>query len=786
MTDFMRSLRASGASSRGMLTKSIFLLGLVYLIVISSYVEGPLNPILLTALLLFFLFSRSRGNLGIEIPSMVFILVLILTSFTSIDPQRSFYEVWLIGVGIFLIFATARIVQGGFSSHLLVNFLLIVGLGLMIFSWADAGRWYLTWKSSSPGEWIPGISFRLNGGNTIAAYYHAILMIGLARLVYSRSRMGRLSLGGYCLSAASLIFLSSSRGAYISVLGGLFILVYLQWKNFEGWMLGLRSLFHRHRYLVFSLGAIALLLFAGVAYWYLHNMQAHPTHGAVMQSRNEFWGPAWKAFLRSPWIGNGPYTFASDYMNSVSVPPSPIFLHAHNAYLDILSGSGLVGFLISGWLIGTLLHRLWNLFHIKLQNRPDMIFAALLALSSFLIHSFFDGLYLMPLAAFNLCILIGSALGETKDPRKILSGIPVGIGVVVVAMAWVNLWMTTPYQKALQVADNGNLELAAEQFSLSIQRDPWLVLSQQQLGLVESIRASEGNSKALASAIQAMERAVALDSAYSVNHANLGALYKENGKLEQATEEFKQALELAPGWGTWHLNLGEVYEMQEKWDLSAQAYEQALTLESDWVADGFWTGTAFRSEISAEWQEMNSDIPEEKIQYAEEQVRHQPSAVPILELAAQEIEEQDLPPAERLLDIAQLAYFQNPAQRLELVWLKAEIAAAKGDWAKAISLGEEAMDGFRLQGAYGPGSTGKTLYGTGIFRLGIMKVELVPQLTLIHLPAPWPQRMVRLGSWYQKAGDPANCRAKTDELLGYVPDFFKRFPDMELDCIATR
>lgn len=358
MFDSIRSAKISSTSLRNVFIWSLVFLGLVYLILISSEIVGPLNPILLTVLLIFFLLTKSKGNLGIEVPALAFMAVLILTSFTSIDPRRSFYEVWLIGIGIFLIFATARIVQRGFSSRMLINFLLVIGLGMMLFSWFDAGRWYLTWKSFSPGEWIPGISFRLNGGNTIAAYYHGILMIGIAHLFYSRSRIKQVALGAYCLSAALLIFLTSSRGAYVAVAGGLSVLVWLQWKTFKAWLLALGELFRRYRVQILGLGLFIFLVFAGIVLLYLQGMQAHPTHGPALQSRNTFWVPAWNAFLRSPWIGNGPYTFASDYMQSVSVPPVPIFLHAHSTYLDILSGSGLVGLLVAGWLAGMLVYQL--------------------------------------------------------------------------------------------------------------------------------------------------------------------------------------------------------------------------------------------------------------------------------------------------------------------------------------------------------------------------------------------------------------------------------------------
>jgi putative inorganic carbon (HCO3(-)) transporter len=786
MNHIFSSSRISGVSLTGILIKGLVLLGLFYLIVMSSYTEGALNPILLSGLLILFLFTKPRGDLGIEIPSLLFLLVLILTSITSIDPRRSFYEVWLIGIGIFLIYVTARIVRLGFSSRTMVNFLLLIGLGFMIFSWLDASKWYSTWRSSYPGEWIPGISYRLNGGNTIAAYYHGILMIGVARFVTSKSRWERLSMGAYCFSAALLIFLSSSRGAYLAVIGGFCVLIVLQWSRLKKWIPILQNLFKRFRVLILGAGLIALLVLVAFTTWYIQNMQSHPTHVASLQSRNEFWEPAFKAILRSPWIGNGPYTYAIDFMQVTSIPPRDIFLHAHNMYLDILSGSGLVGFLVSAWLMGTLILRLWRSFHSEQQTTSFVVLGALLVLSSFLVHSIFDGLYLMPFAALNICVLIGSALGELKATQRKFSLIPMGLGIGITALAWVNLWLTKPYLDGLEAASAGDFRLAAEQFNLSTQRDPGLVLTYQQLGLAESILASEGDQTALERAIQAMEETVRLDPAYSPNHANLAGLYRANGQLDLAKEEFQQAIALAPRWPILVVNLGETYETQGNWSIAAEAYEQVLSLKPEWFADGFWTETAFRREFLSEWLEENSDTSVEEIQYTEEEITHQASARLILNLAAKKISDQEIRAAKRLLGVAQIAFFSYPDQRLELIWLNAEIAAASENWPEAISLGEEALDGFRLQGTYGPGSVGKTLYGTGVFHLRMMEVELIPQLTLIYLPDPWPQRMLKLAKWYTMNEDLLNCNSTLDELLQYIPDFAERHSELQLDCTLLR
>ena len=133
--------------------------------------------------------------------------------------------------------------------------------------------------------------------------------------------------------------------------------------------------------------------------------------------------------------------------------------------------------------------------------------------------------------------------------------------------------------------------------------------------------------------------------------------------------------------------------------------------------------------------------------------------------------------------MAQLAFFPSHSPGVELIWLRAEFAASRGDWETALSLGVETLEGYRLQGAYGPGSAGKTQYGKGVFRRSIMEVELVPQLSIIQLPEPWMQRTVKLYEWYLEVGDLDGCEAIFDELIDNFSDFTERYP--ELDCYSV-
>jgi hypothetical protein len=73
-------------------------------------------------------------------------------------------------------------------------------------------------------------------------------------------------------------------------------------------------------------------------------------------------------------------------------------------------------------------------------------------------------------------------------------------------------------------------------------------------------------ARSLCRMIQAFKRAVVLDPAYSVNHANLGALYRERGDHQRPIEELRITVGLAPQRANYYLNLGEAYEAENAWD----------------------------------------------------------------------------------------------------------------------------------------------------------------------------------------------------------------------------
>jgi len=200
-----------------------FIMGIVviYTILIAGYSNGIVIPIFLTLAGGFLLFKGKYIPDKLLIPILLLLVIGLFSSVFSANPQLSFYQTWLSGCGILLLFLFYVLAKQFQLKNALILAVALAGLGFMIFSWIDALRWYQSYQLAMPqGAWIPTISFRLNGGNTIAAFYSLIAFLLLGIGLERKNRLTKTIAGLGSLSTVFLILLSSSRGALLGVLAG--------------------------------------------------------------------------------------------------------------------------------------------------------------------------------------------------------------------------------------------------------------------------------------------------------------------------------------------------------------------------------------------------------------------------------------------------------------------------------------------------------------------------------------------------------------------------------------
>lgn len=91
-----------------------------------------------------------------------------------------------------------------------------------------------------------------------------------------------------------------------------------------------------------------------------------------------------------------------------------------------------------------------------------------------------------------------------------------------------------------------------------------------ELGLVELA------AKRPASAVTALNRALALDPTLVAGHNNLGIALKDLGRLDDAEIEYRKALDLDPGYAASHHNLGELFQRRGQLEEARRCFENAL------------------------------------------------------------------------------------------------------------------------------------------------------------------------------------------------------------------
>lgn len=760
-----------------LLRESALILSLSYFFLLASTHNGLVNfHIFSITIALFFLFEiiwmacGQKVSLKKEIPILIFLGVLIVAACFSIDPRRSFTEVWLLGAALFLFLLSSELVSRGWGIDLWIKALLIVGAIVMIFTWREAVVWYQQWLVFT-GKILPEISYRLPAPNFLAVFLNILLMVSVASFLFTKSKAAKLFLGVWAFSALGLIYLTSSRGGWMGTTAGLGSLLFLSALAFPDKRKALFRWLRQHR-LVTILLVIGLITLILVFAWIFIQQSKVPTHAAIGDSRSFLWNPAWQAFTQSPIIGSGPYTYISFYVQQQSTPPSPLYLYAHSIYLDLLSGSGVLGLAAFFVMIVCLVIALFKRFRQSSGLERAAAMAALGALAAFLVHGLVDSVHhTIPTVAWLLALVLGAGMGdhEEQKTRRFSFSWLLGLGLVLFGV--LNLWAEKPMYEGVIAGNSGFWQDARADMQETIARDPKLAIAYQQYGMVASQLAQDGDAETLQAAIINFEAAIALDQHWSVNYANLGALHRANGDLIQSAQMLEKAVYLAPKSALFQLNLGITYEAMKKEDFAAEAYQNAIQLQPLWRDAYFWRETTFRTAFLADSETYNTEKPG-SLAEAEANLASQPHRVAsYLDLIPFYLEEGRLEEAQEAIQFAKLAYTGKEEDRLLLKWYEAELAASKEEVALAANLGDETVHRFLQQGVYGPGTFGQLMYDQLVFRRPAIVMEVVPQMTMIMLPDVWGDRMHQTAEWYRQLGSTERAEDLMQELRGHLPDY---------------
>lgn len=314
----------------------------------SIYFFALVEIIFAVYLLLILLKPKYRPRFNILLIAIIlFVAVLILSSFLGEDFSRSFWSKYERMTGLLMWF------------HLLAFFVVLSSVfkkredwfkifGVSVFAAVLMGIISLFAKIDI--NLLGGMGVSTRGGATIgnSSFLGTYLLfnIFLALYLLLKSRSGLRIYSGISLAIiSSALFLSGARAATLSVLGGVILLFFL-WLIFS--KKGILKLAGVSLLIIFAIGVLSLIYLSSQPDSFVYQKLVQ----MASKSRIVVWEMAWKGWLERPWLGWGPENFElvftkyydprlflSEYGGEVW------FDRAHNIVFDTLITSGIIGLL---------------------------------------------------------------------------------------------------------------------------------------------------------------------------------------------------------------------------------------------------------------------------------------------------------------------------------------------------------------------------------------------------------------------------------------------------------
>lgn len=795
-----------------LLREAALILGFSYFILAGGTLNGVMrfrlrvvSQSILALIFLVWLIARTQrrerlARSSLDGAMLTFLGVQLFTAILSTDPRRSlaFCGQW---IAYALWFYLLRdLLRHGWPAELVVKSLLIVSSILMGLGVVGIGAQWRKW--SLMGDYAPPLPllqwrlFSLLGDpNMTADLLNLLLPLALAHLTTTQRRGAKALLSLWIAAALVTELLTRSQGGMAGLgvaMTSTLLLLLLVWQ--PAWLTGWWDRAKARRRLLWLLGLLAIVLMTGLG-------SALIVAGNLAEARGPLWTAAWRAFLRSPLWGSGPFTFGTQLMLYKSTPPYPIYPHAHNYLLNAAAETGLLGLIASGWIavaLGIALRRTWQRAS---RARRVLMAGAIGSLLGFAAHSLADNHIVLPslglIVIATLALALDGGDAPAVQPRRAYRLSVAWLGLPALILAGGSLWSGWTYwhfDQGRQLAQAGGWTEAAPLIERAVQQDPAFAFYFFQKGHVHSVLAAEGQEgDHLAQAIEAYERGIALEPSFSLNRANLASLYWTAGRRDEATSEMEQAVQLAPQSPLCRLNLGHYYEAVGREAEAAAEYERFLDLQPHLTATSYWRQTPFRRQLAKAWLAAHpSPLPPEDPHTAGEYVRRGWYDYKVGQYAAALDAFQRAyalgatnASAAHGLGLAQMAlgnyeqadffyslanYFLVRSNQPEPLLDWGQLAYRQGEMELAIARYKAALKLVEEYSIYGPGTLGWSPYGNFLFQRESIARELAPQLVRIDVTDDLARRYLELGNWYEALDDTENAVKVYSRVLARVPD----------------
>jgi O-antigen ligase len=407
---------------------------------------------------------------------------------------------------------------------LAITVLALSGLALStVFFVVWAGVW-ARWLSV-PGAGLPPLDLVLPigpyrhhhvVGTTVALLMPALVVLARRPVVWPLGVIG-------LASGASVVFMSGSRTAWLALIAGMLIPVFIVWppqrRRIPAWVW------------LAAMVVAASLLTVGVA----QPLLARLTGTASIELRGAIWGSTLGQWLASPIVGSGPGSFFSTFtLSGYFDSHIEIGRHADNSVIQLLAEAGLVGLGALGLMLAGLVIGI---------RRAGRHWAPFAGLAIFGLASMTDN----PSDSAHL-VLIGIVWMALAAPRASPRNL-------VPPQRTVRM---SAYVAALVIAIATGATLAAS----------WLYE-----------RAADGNSGHNPQRVLGLlEAAAALDPSFALYQRELGVRYLASGDVERALSRIGAATRLNPADATAQRAMAIAFFADGRTDLALAAARRAVEL----------------------------------------------------------------------------------------------------------------------------------------------------------------------------------------------------------------
>ena len=440
------------------------------------------------------------------------------------------------------------------------------------------------WHFTRPEQYRGRGSGTFINPNHFAGFLGMLLPLCLASVLTGRiSQPMRILLGYSALLLVGGVAVSMSRGGWISTSLALAAIVAV---------LGWRKQFRLRGILLtcIVLGVIAgFLLLSPFAQGRLRNINKPGTMEHV-GSRTELWGAAAAVWKQEKLLGVGPGHFDHRFPEYRPERLQSRPVRVHNDYLNTLVDWGLIGMLLAGLMLGTMVYGIiksWKYsqrtssdLSAKTSNRAAFVLGSTIGLGSIALHSFVDFNLHIPSNAMLAATLTGLLAAYIRFATErywvavrmpVRLALTVAVGGVAVLLMSEALGQTREYArlKASQSAESFPEQVKGLEKALEIEPNNFETAGM--LGEIHRRRAADSGSTArkveLRKAAAWLRQAIALNPYDAYSHARLGMALDQLGQADKAGEYFDRAEQLdRNGYLTvanvgWHkMHIGEYAE----------------------------------------------------------------------------------------------------------------------------------------------------------------------------------------------------------------------------------